>query len=614
MSGNTENAYMQFLLYGADTAVHKTAWAATYVTATIDHNRIGMTGGVSAEAGIYTRSASGWSKNINVADETQLRAAVLVANAIITVTAATSIVIADTNLVISNNVTIKGNGKTLSGKGIEITSGAVVSIDSLTVTGVDTQPEGMYAIMVQGASTLNANYITMTLSTLLMDNTGFNVSAGSTLNLSNSTLTWSTSAVQQFGVYAQSGATAVRLSSNTFDFNALNSSGAYSYLIGMEGALVANYPVVTLTSNTKDSYMNLLMSGADTVANKEAYANAFVTDVVNNNQVGIIDGTNNGVYTKYTDSWGVKNLAQFIAATAVAGAVVNLSTDITLTANLTIANGVTIHDNGLTLLLAGFEITTAPATVVTVTRDVVTVVNGSTQSSQTALVAVPTAAVVQISETTTMTTTGGTGDGVVSYLTTSPVVCSVSAAGIVTGLSVGSCLITATKAASGNYFAATSSVIAITISDSAAIAKAKAAADQAVADATKAAADAAAKVIADKAAADAAAVAAAVGGSGEAIAKEDLNTVRYAITTKTKTIVLDLADQYADTAVLVEVKKSVVLNGKTVVKYVAIETVVVDQSGRAMIKTLIGINVGNVIRVSVLDSSIYVPIKYVTVK
>jgi hypothetical protein len=166
MSGNTENAYMQFLLYGADTAVHKTAWAATYVTATIHHNRIGMTGGVSAEAGIYTRSASGWSKNINVADETQLRAAVLVANAIITVTAATSIVIADTNLVISNNVTIKGNGKTLSGKGIEITCKLSEEIGLVGDLNVSTDDDKISEVKFSNSESTNMSALEKVINNL----------------------------------------------------------------------------------------------------------------------------------------------------------------------------------------------------------------------------------------------------------------------------------------------------------------------------------------------------------------------------------------------------------------------------------------------------------------
>jgi hypothetical protein len=183
----------------------------------------------------------------------------------------------------------------------------------------------------------------------------------------------------------------------------------------------------------------------------------------------------------------------------------------------------------------------------------------------------------------------------------------------VTAIAVGSCLVTATKAASGNYFAAISPVIAITISDSEAVAAAKIAADKVIADA-------ATKVIADKVIADAAAKAAAdaaaatESGGGEPIASQDLNTIRYAIATKTKSIFVDLADKYADQLVAVDVKKTVVKNGKKVTAYVSVETVALNEFGRAIIKTLIDIKVGNVIRVSVLSNPNNIPIKYVTVK
>jgi hypothetical protein len=477
----------------------------------------------------------------------------------------------------------------------------------------------MYGVMIQGASHLTGNYITMTLNTATLNNTAFSVATGSKLTLSNSLITWMGTEVQQYAVYAQSGAGAIVLTSNVFDFTAANAAGKYSYLVGMEGALVANYPTMTLSGNTKDSYMNLLMSGADNVANKQAYANTYVTATASDNKAGIIDGVSNGVYTKYAASWGVMTVAQLESATAITGSIVNLGQAITLTANLAIANGVSILDNGFVFSLGGFEITTTAATVTTVTNTVTTEVirdvGGSYQSSQVALVAVPTHAMVQLNETTTMTTTGGTGDGAVSYLTTTPSLCSVTGAGVVTAIAVGSCLVTATKASSGNYFAAISPVIAITVSDSVAVAASKAAADKLIADAiaraiaAKAIAD---KIIADKAAADAAA--AAESGGGEPIAVEDLSTIRYAIATRTKTIFVDLADKYADQIVAVDVKKSVLKNGKYVLAYVPIDTVVLDEFGRVKIKTLVDIKVGNVIRVSLIDIPKNIPIKYVTVK
>ncbi len=614
LSGNTNDSFMKLFMYGADTIVNKQSYANSYVTTTVGDNKAGIVALSGIGDGIYTRTATVWSKNITVNTLIKLRAAVLIPNATINLTS--NIVVDVTNLIISNDVTINGESFTVSGLGVEINSAANVVINHLTMTGVNTQPEGMYGVMIQGASHLTGNYITMTPATLgltNLDNTAFNVASGSRLTLSNSAIGWARTDVQQYAVYAQSGAGAISLTSNAFTFTATNTSGAYSYLIGMQGDLVSNYPTITLTGNTKNSRMNLLMSGADTVAHKQTYADAYVTSADLNNKAGIIDGISNGIYTKYAASWGVMTVAQLESATAISGAVVNLGKDLTLTSNLAIANGVSILDNGFVFALGGFEITTTAATVTTVTREVQTVVSGPSQVSQVALVAVPASATLQLTATTTMTTTGGTGDGALSYLTTTPSLCSVTGAGVVTAIAVGSCLVTATKAASGNYFAAISPVIAITISDSEAVAAAKIAADKVIADA-------AAKVIADKVIADAAAKAAAdaaaatESGGGEPIAKEDLNTIRYAIATKTKSIFIDLADKYADLLVAVDVKKTVVKNGNKVTAYVSVETVALNEFGRAIIKTLIDIKVGNVIRVSVLSNPNNIPIKYVTVK
>jgi hypothetical protein len=298
---------------------------------------------------------------------------------------------------------------------------------------------------------------------------------------------------------------------------------------------------------------------------------------------------------------------------------VNLGKAITLDANISIANGVSIHQNGLVLNLNGKSITTTAGTVTEVIREVVTVVTvatGTTQSSQTALVAVPELVLLQLHQTTPMRATGGSGDGIHQYLTTTPSLCSVTSAGVVTAIAAGSCLITATKAASGNYFAATSPVIAITISDSVAAAAAQAAADKAIVDAAKAVADKviADKAIADKAAADAAAAAAVESGGGAPIANADLSRITYYLPTTIKTIKVDLADKYAYAIAYVDVKKLVLINGKYVSTYVRVGTVLLDEFGVAIVKTTIGIKAGNVIRVSIIGVATDVPVAYVTVK
>jgi hypothetical protein len=616
LAGNTQNARLKALLVGADSVLNKQTWADTYIPA-VQGDSIGILDG--STGGIYTKTAAGWKLNTSVTTAENLLTAVSADNAIINLQ--NSIAITQ-DLQLSKSLTINGNGFSITGKGIQISGAASVSISDMTLNGFVFQTgDGNYGVMIQAGSHLSADKLVMVLETstaTTVDMDGFNVDLGSSLTLTNSSITWgaNVAGLQQYAVYAQSGAGAIKISSSTFVFNARNSAGAYSYLIGVQGDLVTNYPQLTLATLTNNSYMKFLMYGTGTLAAKQAWANANVTSDSGNNLVGIIGSGDNGVYKKYPEGWGVNNAAELIAAVAVANSVVNLNANISLSANLVLANGVSIKDNAYVLLLNGFEVSTLAATVVTVTRDVVTVVSGTLQSSQASLVAVPTVSILQLTETTTMTTTGGSGDGLVQYLTSSPTICSVSAAGVVTAIAVGSCLVTSTKAASGNYFAATSSVIAITVSDSAAVAAARAAVLKAIADRIEAERAAVLKAIADKIIADKAAAdkAAAESGGGTVIAKSDLSTIRYAIATRTKTIFIDLADKYADQLVIVDVKQRVLVNGKWVLKFVPIDIVVLDTYGKAVIKTLVGIKAGNVLRVSIPDEPENILIKWVIVK
>ena len=629
LTGNTQNARMKVLMVGADLVATKQSWADTHIPA-VQGDSIGISG--SVVDGIYTKTAVGWILNRSVKDATELAAAVLFENAIINFIDTITVT---SNLQLAKSVTINGNGYAILGGGIQISDASVVSISNLTLKGFVFQTgDGNYGVMIQSGSHLTADNFVMVLETTTstsVDMDGFNVDLGSSLTLTNSSVTWGANVAerQQYGVYAQSGAGAIQISSSTFAFTARNTSGAYSYLIGMQGALVSNYPALTLTSLTNNSYMKFLMSGAATLAAKQVWANPNVTADSGNNMVGIIGSGNDAVYTKFAENWGVNIESELIAAVAIPNTVVNLNKDISLTANLVLANGVYIKDNTHVLLLNGWEVSASAATVITVTqevvrevvrdvvRDVVTVVSGPVLNSQASLVAVPTTSTVQLTETSTMSTTGGSGDGLVQYLTTSPTICSVSAAGVVLAISAGSCLVTATKAASGNYLAATSSVVALTVSDSVAVAAAaraallKAIADKIIADREallKAIAD---KIIADKILAD---LAAAEGGGGTVIAKSDLSTIRYAIATRTKTVFVDLADKYANQLVIIDVKQRVLVNGKWVLKFVPIDTVVLDEYGKAVIKTLVGIKAGNVLRVSIPGDPDNVLIKYVIVK
>jgi hypothetical protein len=131
--------------------------------------------------------------------------------------------------------------------------------------------------------------------------------------------------------------------------------------------------------------------------------------------------------------------------------------------------------------------------------------------------------------------------------------------------------VSVTRAGSGNYLAATSPAYIITISDS----EAEAAA---------------------------------------AIAKANLSTILYTITGSTNKIEIDLADKYWYDIVFVDVKKRVLVNGKYVLRYVRIDTAVLDESAAATVYTKIGIKTGDVIRVSVVGAVTDTPVKYVTVK
>jgi hypothetical protein len=68
---------------------------------------------------------------------------------------------------------------------------------------------------------------------------------------------------------------------------------------------------------------------------------------------------------------------------------------------------------------------------------------------------------VNVNGTSTLSTTGGSGTGAVSYtLVSGP--CTLSGATL-TGTGVGSCVVTATKAADSNYASATSSPVTVSV-------------------------------------------------------------------------------------------------------------------------------------------------------
>jgi hypothetical protein len=73
---------------------------------------------------------------------------------------------------------------------------------------------------------------------------------------------------------------------------------------------------------------------------------------------------------------------------------------------------------------------------------------------------------IPLGGTTSLVVGGGSGTGSFSFSTTTPKICSVSATGIVTGLTSGTCLVQVMKSASGIYLSATSSTISITVGGS----------------------------------------------------------------------------------------------------------------------------------------------------
>jgi trimeric autotransporter adhesin len=86
----------------------------------------------------------------------------------------------------------------------------------------------------------------------------------------------------------------------------------------------------------------------------------------------------------------------------------------------------------------------------------------STKASQATLVVSPAASNVTLSGTTTLSTTGGSGTGAVTYAVSSGS-CTVSSTTLTAPATAGTCSVTATKAADSSYSAATSAAITINV-------------------------------------------------------------------------------------------------------------------------------------------------------
>ena len=360
---STYNSELKLLLSGGDSVASKQAYSLTHsVGVSALNNKVGIIDGVND--GIYTYFAHGWG----VITEGQLRAAVLAQDSVINLGADITLT---SDLTLGSDSSIYGNGFTLSDFGLITTGNANVSLDGLHLTGVVHQAgDGNYGVMIQGTSDLNANNITMVLNTPGENNDGFNVNARASLNLSNSNISWGAdvaTGTQQYGVYAQSGASSITFTADSFIFNAPNTAGAHSYLLGMEGALVSNYPAIINVdaATTYNAEMKFLLSGSDSWANKEAYAQThsaeLTTGTFNVGTIGSGDKAD-GVYSVISD-WGVHNESELSAALAGSDSTIYLRNDVTLTSDVSIERSVTLEGNGFTISGGGL-ITTGTAVVV----------------------------------------------------------------------------------------------------------------------------------------------------------------------------------------------------------------------------------------------------------
>ena len=243
-----------------------------------------------------------------------------------------------TNLVINHDMSItRGDLFTsgvpmISGAGIEITSGAVVTMDYLGLSGAYAHADGNYGVMLQDGSSLNATNITMSMDYFARNNTGYFVGTGSRLSLSNSSVTWGPNAVgsQQYAVYSQTGAGPISLSLNTFKFNSTNTANNYSTCVATEGDTVGDYADLSLSGNTCDAYMKLTLLGQDSVANKQAWAKQYVSPIEGDNRIGLMSGRNsdfaNGLYTNLGTGWRAGYVAVVSAEEAAAIAKASLNT------------------------------------------------------------------------------------------------------------------------------------------------------------------------------------------------------------------------------------------------------------------------------------------------
>lgn len=110
------------------------------------------------------------------------------------------------------------------------------------------------------------------------------------------------------------------------------------------------------------------------------------------------------------------------------------------------------------------------------------------------------------------------------------------------------------------------------------------------------------------------AVVSAPASYGEEMPASEMNSVEYTLTNTVDTLVVDLEDKYFYQFAYVDVKKKVLVNGKMVLRYVNVDIVVLDEFARATINTRIGIQKGDIIRVSMADIPDNVIVKWQHIK
>jgi hypothetical protein len=94
----------------------------------------------------------------------------------------------------------------------------------------------------------------------------------------------------------------------------------------------------------------------------------------------------------------------------------------------------------------------------------------------------------------------------------------------------------------------------------------------------------------------------------------EINYVGYTLTATTDTIFVDLADSYAYQFAYIDVKKQVLVSGKLLWRYVAVDLVVLDEYARSTVKTLVGIKLGDTIRVSMAGNPDNIVVRWQLVK